>query len=591
MILDTQNDVYTISLLIRESVLHFGFIFGTIGIVVFVVLLTILFVNLKFDKIDKKANEKYLEKGIYAFIVDFSNDKVEYFKTSDIKKRFTLSINVFLSKFEAIDKIYVRNRLLSFLDVDLNKASHEAVMMTKIALFDNKTYNNFIFQINAIDGKKKRIYLDSRAVFNIPISASALSLRKPVYRLDEIKKIYDIGKLNRGVLLLITIRRNDENRVVYNDITVRAAILDSIYPSFAQINPYVFLVDGTELELGLIDQRNLNYSQATRFANQILDAANKSIEKNGWGDFFKVYISGGKFIALKGGLFEKIRTLENYTKLNSENGQSVALLRAEVDEVESIEDSYKSEIAKVVENSSVDVTFSPIIHITNSRATIYAFSHHMNIRDNVFKDYEDFYRLAKQYDMLKGVFALKARTIINKFISQKPSTNVKLFFRLGVPEIPFLYSQYAHPSNLIDADVVLTFSNRELIDLEGNSEAIASINDLKAKGFELAINLKFNDYFLKESTYDKFDIFMFDVNQDDGKYVGRDFVKMHSLLEKFLKYNKPIIVYNVKGRNLVEILLKSGISYISSSAIAQASVMLLPLDKRAQKKLLRMYLK
>ena len=89
---------------------------------------------------------------------------------------------------------------------------------------------------------------------------------------------------------------------------------------------------------------------------------------------------------------------------------------------------------------------------------------------------------------------------------------------------------------------------------------------------------------LKEGTK-IFNYFLFNLeNYKELKSNSREFVKVHCLLEKFVKFNKPIICVNVYNWAVMELLIKCGITYFSSPNVFSSSTLLSPLDKKTLRK-------
>ena len=62
-------------------------------------------------------------------------------------------------------------------------------------------------------------------------------------------------------------------------------------------------------------------------------------------------------------------------------------------------------------------------------------------------------------------------------------------------------------------------------------------------------------------------------------------LSIHTLVEQLLKYKKPIIASDVEGWQALELIVNSGIEYISSETISPSSPFILPLDKRKVERL------
>jgi len=128
-----------------------------------------------------------------------------------------------------------------------------------------------------------------------------------------------------------------------------------------------------------------------------------------------------------------------------------------------------------------------------------------------------------------------------------------------------------------------------IIDFEDDLTYIHTIKNIQTKGYECGIIITQNDYTLKDSTYNLFNYFIFDLSSITTiKSNSREFMNLHSNLEKFVKFNKPIVCINVYSWAIMELLIKSGINYVSSKEINGGSTLLLPLEKKAERKLTTM---
>ena len=65
-------------------------------------------------------------------------------------------------------------------------------------------------------------------------------------------------------------------------------------------------------------------------------------------------------------------------------------------------------------------------------------------------------------------------------------------------------------------------------------------------------------------------------------------LSIHTLIEQLLKYGKPIIATDLDGWQAIELIIKSGITNVSSDTISPTNDMLLPIDKKRMDKLVAM---
>ena len=95
---------------------------------------------------------------------------------------------------------------------------------------------------------------------------------------------------------------------------------------------------------------------------------------------------------------------------------------------------------------------------------------------------------------------------------------------------------------------------------------------------------------LDPSVYTNFDFFVAGAAMmGEIKRDNRVRLSIHTLIESLMKYDQPIIATDLEGMQAVELIIKSGVSIVSSEAISPSNDMLLPVEKKKIVKLHGMY--
>ena len=140
------------------------------------------------------------------------------------------------------------------------------------------------------------------------------------------------------------------------------------------------------------------------------------------------------------------------------------------------------------------------------------------------------------------------------------------------------YSQEANKAYLSCSQI------KDFMDCE--AKAMARLNEEyeEEKSIDLinAENYK-NANLNPKYTFDSF-VVGASVISDIGKN-DRIRVSLRTLIEELLKYHKPIIANDLENMNAVELIVKSGIEYVSSDALSKMSEMILPLEKKKMEKI------
>ena len=101
--------------------------------------------------------------------------------------------------------------------------------------------------------------------------------------------------------------------------------------------------------------------------------------------------------------------------------------------------------------------------------------------------------------------------------------------------------------------------------------------------------MKDKNLLLDPSVYYNFDYFVAgSMMIGEIKKNNRVRLSIHSLIESLLKYHRPIIATDLEGWQSIELIIKSGVSIVSSETISSSNDMLLPLEKKKIEKLITM---
>ena len=138
--------------------------------------------------------------------------------------------------------------------------------------------------------------------------------------------------------------------------------------------------------------------------------------------------------------------------------------------------------------------------------------------------------------------------------------------------------------------LVLVFNEQEINENASNLELLNdSLKKLRSGHFELAMLMKDKNLLLDPSVYYNFDYFVAgSMMIGEIKKNNRVRLSIHSLIESLLKYHRPIIATDLEGWQSIELIIKSGVSIVSSETISSSNDMLLPLEKKKIEKLITM---
>ena len=190
----------------------------------------------------------------------------------------------------------------------------------------------------------------------------------------------------------------------------------------------------------------------------------------------------------------------------------------------------------------------------------------------------------------KEFFAFICKNVMATYTSERLNNNDPLFMHVSLSEIDFMYEIVSQQLAINNCPLVLVFSERDFDEEESGSggiyELVAKLRKLKVR---FALDMHDQNLLLEPQIYTYFDYFI--VGSSMVKEIRKSkFVRLsiHTLVEQLLKYKKPIIATDTEGWQSIELIIKSGVSIVSSETFSSSNDMLLPLEKKKIEKLITM---
>ena len=210
--------------------------------------------------------------------------------------------------------------------------------------------------------------------------------------------------------------------------------------------------------------------------------------------------------------------------------------------------------------------------------------------DNYFDSMSDLKDYAIRTEDDRALFNTVAKETINRYASQCPEPNKLLFYPVRQSERGYMLITFSHIPKARSTRLVLTFEESNFVESLSSNDLDVILDDLRsirARGYEIALLLDSGQLRLPTLLYGSFDYFICSfafagtAKEIDAKLRSQ----LHSLVEKLLKYDKPIIAADVEGWPSVELMVQSGLNFISSDSVAPFDVMMNPINPKNMKRI------
>lgn len=552
--------------------LAIGISLAALALISFVIVLIIIHSkDRKFDVLLKDASNT-----IRIYILDLANDKVNYFNRSNLRKRYSIPLVEFYNHFQENE----REDLISWVH-DLIDKEKETSNFKEVHVISKNRKSNFysLLQIEKVNYRKQLIYMNSflikpstykknnvrdnsykfssQDLFNKMVSSTSKGTTFAFNFYDKRNKDEEISRLI--YLQFVNIFNNyisssrpmieyGTHQIVVSELHSysKQQLLQLIVSIKSDINTYLMissLQDKIGYTIGVAENKYF-VRETEKLVNTVVSLASTALE-----DEEEMLI------------YEKGRKLEG-------NSQ----------------EDYRTEVERIIRDKKIKYLFRPIINL--EKCSIMGYQSFAETEDSFFMNIKELKNYALRTEDDRSLFATIARNTITRFSLEKDSETVRLFFNLNNLEKNYVNRTLSHIQNIRDIHIVLVYSEDELVDLpeNGDDDLVNEIRNFKSRGYEIALEISDNDLTLSSIIYGAFDFFMVDVNTNlkiGSKYSQRNLYNFRGLVERLLKYHRPIIAVDVPSWDSVELIDKLGINYISSDVVSMKSENVLPIPTKS----------
>ena len=523
------------------------------------------------------------------YIINVKQNNVYYFNRSDLRKKRTMDLASFYDKFHPNDVDKVKNWIFSIC-VDAKNAS--PYLEADIFIKGRKTYYSLL-KLMKYDSEVGLVHIESHLMKYITptnyVSKKKRGMVTGIVKRSVIDQIISHSRSLRGFTFGIRffyIRQ----KVLSNDKIERymvTTLKNEIYP-FAS-NPKIprQILDVADNEMILFDLRLSNRDEAMKLALSLEHSLKKCIGVNGFSESVNFSISIVENVLYYQDFDMLISKARETCMTAQQSGQTIMVYKKTASQMLEL-DKYNQEVEKLLSRNLLRYLFRPIVDAPRKRTLGY-FSY-IKGYDTPFASYSEMSKYAAMTGKNRELFAMVAKFIIPKFDSEKPSESSRLFFNASLFDIDHTVDVLSQIPSVQKIRLVLVFDEQEVNENSNQLEVLDQVmKQLREMHIELALSMKDRNLLLKPAFYSNFDFFIAGAAMmGEIKKNNRIRLSIHTLIEQLLSYKRPIIATDLEGWQAIELVIKSGITIVSSDVISPSNDMLLPVEKKKMEKLVAM---
>ncbi len=575
---------------ILDNFFNWPIITWVYSIFIAILLISFLIVIFILKRKDTEIKVSYKKHSInHNFLkVDLLNKEVTIFNPNNNKISKELSLDKFLELISEED----RNNFLLWCeelisnDFKENSEFNCNIFNTKMILENKKIYHKNLLDAYNVIKKDKIIYFDSKFLLNLPsvYNRNKNTFNPILYDFKDISNMYENGKFLRGCSIIIKIEKKDSNYISYNENKIKYILLDSLYEILPSNSVYFYFKDHNNFEIDLFESKAITRYSLKKMINKINKGLLKTFEMRNYISNFNFYIVAGLVSELNHEYDVMYNQLEDiYTRLTNEE-TNAAIFKSNENQ---IIENQKDDLINIIRDKSIKYEFTNIVKITNSNLrpiSNFGYLVDFKFNDDKYDDFEDLVENSELFKKDKDIYTLGIREILPIYLSQRESYFSKLAIKIKKNNLMNLLNSLTKIENINDTHLMFIVDLRELLNNE--EESLQLIEKLTNVGAEIGGLIENNDIYINKNICSKLNCFFVKTNLNkDVKNDSKEFMQIHSLLDRIVGFNKPLIILGSNSFIEIELFNKSGINYFGSEIISQKSNSINPIERKIIKKL------
>ena len=569
-----QNIVNWLASLDWPFILRFVLFFLASAVII-VLIITFLLARKRDDEYFKAMT--YEASNIRVYKIDNTLDVVTYFNLGAMSEKRTCSIQEFYDSFPGHEP----NRIKSWVkDVLEGKQTTDYLQTTVFFKRSTKKFPAFL-RVAKVDPAKGIAHLESYILLDKKNGRSASG---PSLLLSSERDFVDYLKANgtsNGMTFCFAIRpkdygfaENNKEQKLSRSFLLRYRLA---------LEPYVKapakLLGGGEAEYIIANYDMNDNTEAISFALKVVNSVTSSLKANRkpHDHLFeiKVGVVANKELLGDGTaiLLASRKCAANAFELPS----SIYFYKQGIDDFAETSESgnYRSEVERIIYEKKILYTYRPIYSI--GRRRVYGFIGRAEpTADCAFYNMEELKNYALRAKDEKNLFAAIAKNLVGTYIAERELKSQKLFYPALMNELESIPAFFKRLRNAKEANLVFTLKESDVNNAVGSmglEEVKRLFNEIHENDYDIAFVLSGKALLIDQELLAMGDSFIVDFSSH-GSERNMDATirsQLHALVERLIKFKKPIIASDLKNWDSIELVVSSGIDYISCNIFAPFS--------------------
>ena len=537
----------------------------------------------------RKKDEKYAftldeqSNSLRIFIIDLPHDKVTFFNVTTLRHVSHCTVGQFYQRFPVSQQPRVINWINAICDPGTGAPDY---LETDIQDRHNKKQYFSLLQLEHVDRANGIIHLQSY-LMKYMVANRGDNGRHGLSTVKELETAIAANGKKRGfsacfrfVYKKITEKDRDIEPLIFNQMKNALSPL---------LGPHRYLLQCSGNDILLSDLRMSEKAKILYLVRAGLNSIKRYLSLNGLSSVLEVRVGIVPHALFQNASESIIEMAQTMAQVAFEENETILFYEAGRKNRSALSDSaYRTEVERIIDEKKIHYFFRPIYSVDKAKITGY-FTKAVPY-DAYFDSMEELKDYAIRTEDDKALFSTVVKDTIHLYLAGNTEESNKLFFPVRMQERSHLLTTFGKLSRAHTAHMVFLFNESDIKSSLSSMDADSILEYMKlvkVKGYEVGLFIDTQELKLPPRLYGAFDYFVvgfaFAGSASDMDALVRS--QLHALVEKLLKYHRPIIATDVEGWASIELIVSSGMRYVSSETFAPYDLMMNPPSPKSLKRI------
>lgn len=532
---------------------------------------------------------KYSSSTVRIIKIDLSKQEVIYFNTSKMRKAKKVPFETWIGSMPIHEQAVLKGWIVDLLE----KKTSENYLEADVQFVDSKKTSPSFYKVVKVDTNKQIIHLENHLIRYANKNAELKD--KDLSSVAEFGMEIDRHGTSRGMTFCFTLapKLNNGEGVdlekfrnnLSTDVITRFKKSISYFvkgtSKLIQLSPNEFIIANFDMM-----EKSQAISLALTVINKVERDMNEQRKKKANECFYEVRCGVVQNSESSGGYNEIVTGARYASNSQFTTTTNLGFFDKDDNDISAFDDAddCKSEVAKIVRGKKFVDKFRPVFGVKDR--AIYGYMVRTIPLNTAFDNIDEMKNYAHRAKESGTLFSAIIKDAVGRFTAEKGDNNdLIIFMPTMVCEIGALIKSMPKMKRAKEANIVFVFKESDIFSYENkdkNDSFFNALVDLKTRGYSVSLFLDGGRLLLAENIYARCDHFFIDFAESTGDVSGtRIRSQISALVDKLVKFDKPIVASNLTSWMSIEMVVGAGIDYISSDAFSPYDDNLKPINKRS----------